>query len=132
MRGGVILVDGDVGLDVGLAMRRGLTAVGGRLGRGAGRGMVAGSIFGFGPVDRAAGSGMKRGTLAFLGLDEPELLPTFEPSGHLRPHFLTIYLRELRALGFPVPEAAFSSPIRRYNGDRVVGGIGEVLVVGHP
>jgi len=74
---------------------------------------------------------MKRGTLAFFGLDDPDepgLLPSFEPSGTLRPHVLTIYLRELRALGFPVPEAAFAAPIRRYNGDRVVGGLGEVLV----
>jgi len=130
MRDGVILVDGGAGPDAGLALRRGTIAVGGRLGLGAGRGMVAGSIFGFGPVDRGAGAGMKRGTLALFGLDGPELLPSFEPSGTLRPDFLTIYLRELRVLGFPVPEAAFAAPIRRYNGDRVVGGRGEVLVAG--
>ncbi|WP_435009582.1 formylmethanofuran dehydrogenase subunit C [Tundrisphaera lichenicola] len=128
MRDGVILVEGDAGRDCGLAMRRGLIAVGGRLGEGAGRGMVAGSIFGFGPIDRSAGIGMKRGTLALLGSTGPELLPTFEPSGHLRPHFLAIYLGELRKLGFPVPNAGISPNILRYNGDRVVGGIGEILV----
>jgi formylmethanofuran dehydrogenase subunit C len=131
MREGVILVEGDAGDDVGLALRRGLIAVGGRLGDGAGRGMVAGSVFGFGPVGRGAGSGMKRGTLALFGVDDPERFepsPTFEPSGTFRPHFLTLYLRRLRALGFGVPEAAFAAPIRRYNGDRLEGGQGEVLV----
>ena len=131
MRDGIILVDGGAGDDVGLSLRRGMIAVGGRLGEGAGRGLVAGSIFGFGPVGRGLGSGMKRGTLALFGLDDPDdfdLPPTFEPSGTFRPPFLTIYLDRLRALGFPVPEAAFTAPIRRYNGDRVEGGRGEILV----
>jgi len=131
MRDGVILVDGDAGADVGLAMRRGLIAVGGRAGDGLGRGMVAGSIFAFGPVGRHPGSGMKRGTLALYGLDDPDApgLPTgFEPSGTFRPHTLAIYLRRLLDWGFAVPEAAFAATVRRYNGDRVEGGRGEVLV----
>ncbi len=128
MREGVILVDGSAGSDVGLAMRRGLIAIGGRSGDGLGRGMVAGSIFAFGPVGRHPGAGMRRGTLALFGPDDPEILPGFEPSGSFRPHVLTIYLRELRAMAFLVPEAAFAAPIRRYNGDRVEGGQGEVLV----
>ena len=128
MRDGLILVDGDAGEDVGLAMRRGLIAVGGRSGDGLGRGMVAGSIFAFGPVGGYPASGMKRGTLALFGPGEPDLLPSFEPSGSFRPHFLTIYLRELRDRGFAVPEAAFAAPVVRYNGDRIEGGRGEVLV----
>ena len=131
MREGIILVDGGAGDDVGLAMRRGLIAVGGPLGEGAGRGMIAGSVFGFGAVGRGLGAGMKRGTIALFGVDDPdgpELLPTFEPSGTFRPHVLSIYLRRLLALGFPVPEAAFTAPIRRYNGDRIERGQGEVLV----
>ena len=131
MRGGIILVGGRAGDDVGLALRRGLIAVRGGLGDGAGRGMIAGSIFGFGPVGRGAGSGMKRGTIALFGHPEGsgfEPSPTFEPSGHFRPHFLTIYLDELRAQGFEVPEMAASASIRRYNGDRLEGGRGEILV----
>jgi len=131
MREGVILVDGWVGDDAGLAMRRGLIAIGGRSGDGLGRAMVAGSIVTFGPVGRHPGAGMKRGTLALFGLadpDAPGLLPGFEPSGTFRPDFLTIYLRDLRARGFAVPEAAFAARVRRYNGDRVEGGRGEVLV----
>jgi formylmethanofuran dehydrogenase subunit C len=131
MRDGMILVDGDAGDDVGLAMRRGLIAVRGRAGEGVGRGMIAGSIFTFGEVGGGAGSGMKRGTLAFLGIDDSgefELSPGFEPSGTFRPHFLSIYLQKLRALGFDVPGAAFAATIRRYNGDRIERGQGEVLV----
>jgi formylmethanofuran dehydrogenase subunit C len=131
MRDGIILVDGKAGDDVGLSLRRGLIAVRGELGRGAGRGMIAGSIFAFGPVGRGLGSGMKRGTLALFGVENPqefEPSPAFEPSGHFRPHVLSIYLGKLRALGFEVPEPAFHAPIRRYNGDRIEKGRGEVLV----
>ncbi|WP_435016492.1 formylmethanofuran dehydrogenase subunit C [Tundrisphaera sp. TA3] len=132
MRDGVILVDGDAGEDVGLAMRRGLIAVGGRTGPGLGRSMIAGSIFAFGPIGRAAGAGMKRGTLALFGGDDPDggLLPTFAPSGTFCPHTLSIYLRQLAAWGFAVPETASSAGVRRYNGDLVEGGQGEILVVG--
>jgi formylmethanofuran dehydrogenase subunit C len=131
MRGGVILVDGNTGDDVGLAMRRGLIAVRGAMGEGAGRGMIAGSIFGFGMVGRGVGRGMKRGTLALFGAhNRPdfELSPTFEPSGTFRPHVLNIYLGQLQRLGFEVPDAAFHGPIRRYNGDRLEGGRGEILL----
>ena len=131
MRDGVILVDGAAGDDVGLALRRGLIAVRGRLGEGAGRGMIAGSVFGFGRAGRGVGSGMKRGTVALFGVEDPddfELSPTFEPSGGFRPHVLSIYLKQLEALGFEVPESAYTAPIRRYNGDRLERGKGEVLV----
>jgi formylmethanofuran dehydrogenase subunit C len=133
MRDGVILVGGSVGDETGLSMRRGLIAVGGRAGIGLGRAMVAGSIFAFGPVGSLAGMGMKRGTLALFGLerpDDPDLLPTFAPAGRDRSPFLTIYLRQLRAWGFAVPDAVFSGTVSRYNGDRADGGQGEVLVWG--
>ena len=133
MREGVILVNGSVGEEAGLAMRRGLIAVRGRAGLGLGRAMVAGSVFAFGPVADLAGMGMKRGTIALFGLNDPtdpNLLPTFAPSGRERPPFLTIYLKQLRAWGFNVPDAVFSGQFARYNGDRAEGGQGEVLVWG--
>ena len=129
MRGGAILVDGRAGEDAGLVMRRGLIAVLGALGEGAGRGMIAGSVFGFGSVGQGVGSGMKRGTVALFGPGpgyEPS--PTFEPSGHFQPHVVAVYLARLRALGLDLPEAAGRGPIRRYNGDRLEGGRGEILV----
>jgi formylmethanofuran dehydrogenase subunit C len=130
MRDGLILVDGDAGDDAGLLMRRGLIAIQGRIGQNLGRRMIAGSIFGFGSVGSAIGYGMKRGTIALFGSEGFELSPTFEPSGSFRPHFLSLYLKHLRTLGFGVPTAAFTSPIRRYNGDRVEGGRGEILIAG--
>jgi formylmethanofuran dehydrogenase subunit C len=131
MREGVILVEGTVGDEAGLLMRRGLIAIAGAAGDGLGRALIAGSIFAFGPIGRLAGAGMKRGTLALYGLPRPseaDLLPTFAPSGRLRPHFITIYLRRLREWGFPVPESAFSGPLDRYNGDLGTRGQGEVLI----
>ncbi len=130
MREGVILVAGDAGDDVGLAMRRGLIAIGGRAGATLGRAMVAGSIFAFGPVGDHAGLGMKRGTLALFSDAAPTLLPTFAPSGRYRPPFLTIYLKQLRAWNFAVPEAVFGADIARYNGDQADHGQGEILVWG--
>jgi len=134
MREGVILVNGSVGDDAGLAMRRGLIAVRGSAGVGLGRAMVAGSLFAFGSVGELAGMAMKRGTIAMFGLGRPEtpdLLPTFVPSGRDRPPFLTIYLKQLRAWGFDVPDAVFSGLVARYNGDRADQGQGEILVWGY-
>lgn len=131
MRGGAILVDGAAGDDAGLAMRRGLIAILGTSGEGLGRALIAGSIFAFGPVGLRAGAGMKRGTLALFGLDtphDPPLLPTFEPSGRSRPPFVSIYLRQLASLGFAVPSVAYTGVFERYNGDRIEGGHGEILV----
>ena len=127
MRAGVILVDGPIGAGAGLAMRRGLIAVAGAAGPGLGRGLIAGSIFAFGPVGPRAGAGMKRGTLALLGVEGvAELLPTFRHACRYRPPIATLYLRRLRAWGFPVPERAFSGSFERYNGDLIEGGQGEV------
>ena len=87
MREGVILVEGSVGDETGLAMRRGLIAIAGAAGDGLGRAMIAGSIFSFDRVGRCVGAGMKRGTLAFYGLPDPtrpDLLPTFAASGRSR------------------------------------------------
>jgi formylmethanofuran dehydrogenase subunit C len=128
MREGVVLIGGSIGDEAGLGMRRGLIAVAGAVGQGLGRGLIAGSIFAFGAVGRHAGAGMKRGTLALLGPEAPDLLPTFAPSGPARPPFLALYLRRLREWGFPVPEAAFAGPWDRYNGDLAERGQGEIWV----
>ena len=124
MRGGVIVVGGDAGDGVGTALRRGIIAVQGSVGAGAGRGLVAGSIVVGGRAGADLGAGMKRGTIALFDADfEPG--PTFEPSGSLRPPVATILLRELAARGFVVP-APGPGAFRRYNGDRAIGGRGEI------
>lgn len=127
MREGVILVEGDIGDDAGLAMRRGLIAVAGSAGTGLGRALVAGSILAFGTVGRLAGAGMKRGTIGLFGPDDPPILPSFRLACRYRPPFLGLYLRRLAAWGFPIPEIAPSAVFERYNGDLLEGGKGEIL-----
>ncbi len=127
-RGGLILVEGDVGRFAGLAIRRGSIAIGGHAGDDLGQGMIAGSIFGFGAVGQRVGHGMKRGTIALFQANssfEPSL--TFTPTRPLRYPFLTIYLRTLQAKGFPVPAGLEGIPMLRYNGDRLESGQGEIL-----
>ncbi len=124
MRGGTLLVNGVTGDGTGAVMRRGLIAVGG-CGDYAGASMVAGSLFAFGSIGRYAGMAMKRGTIVALG-DPPEMLPTFRNSGVFAPPFLTIYLRRLCELGFPV--SAVPRQMRRYCGDIAELGLGEILL----
>jgi formylmethanofuran dehydrogenase subunit C len=133
MRDGVILVEGNVGAEAGRSMRRGLIAVKGKAGTGLGSELVAGSIFSFGAVEGTVGAGMKRGTIALFRVRERDRLPvptTFAPSGSFRPPFLGIYERQLRAWGFLPREVAFPARIRRYNGDLLERGQGEILLAG--
>lgn len=126
MRGGTILVEGDTSAGTGAAMRRGLIACGGA-GDFAAASMVAGSLFVFGPIGRYAGAEMKRGTLAAIG-PPPELLPTFQPSCVFQPAFFELYLRRLRQLGFGAAGAFSARPMRRFCGDLVARGLGEILI----
>ena len=128
MKGGWIHVKGSTGDDAGLAMRRGLIAVQGSVGENLGRGMITGSILTFDQVGPGIGLGMKRGTIGLFGQGPASLSVGFEPSGSFRPHVLPILLNQLKADGFPVAPHAFSEPIRRYNGDRIERGQGELWV----
>jgi formylmethanofuran dehydrogenase subunit C len=125
MRGGVILVGGKAGNEVGANMRRGLIAVGGDSGDFPGVGMIAGSVFVFGNPGIRPGAGMKRGTIAVGGA--VALLPTFRYDCDYRPVFLEIYLRQLMAWGFAAMERFLGGSWRRYSGDLVALGKGEVL-----
>jgi formylmethanofuran dehydrogenase subunit C len=127
MRGGVILVDGNAGNEVGSGMRRGLIAVGGNVADFAGVSMIAGTLFLFGKCGVRTGAGMKRGTVAVFG-DKPQLLPTFRFDCVSRPVFLRIYLRYLRDAGFPVAPEFMEGAYRRYSGDLISLGKGEILV----
>jgi formylmethanofuran dehydrogenase subunit C len=127
MRGGVILVDGQAGNEIGANMRRGLIAVGGATGDFPGVGLIAGSVFLFGQPGQRLGAGMKRGTIALFGPEAP-LLPTFRLDCIYRPLFMQIYLRQLQAWGFTPPSRITTGSYRRYSGDLVGLGKGEVLV----
>jgi formylmethanofuran dehydrogenase subunit C len=128
MRGGVILVDGNAGNEVGSGMRRGLIAVHGNVADFAGVSMIAGTLLLFGKCGIRTGAGMKRGTVAVLG-DKPQLLPSFRLDCVFRPVFLRIYLRYLRDAGFPLGAEFMDSSYRRYSGDLVALGKGEILVL---
>jgi formylmethanofuran dehydrogenase subunit C len=127
MRGGVILVRGGAGNEVGAAMRRGVIAVG-SAGDYPGVSMVAGSVFVFGSCGVRSGAGMKRGTIVLAG-PAPELLGTFRMACVYEPVFLAIYLQQLRAWGYPIPESLIGARWRRYSGDLVSLGKGEILTL---
>jgi formylmethanofuran dehydrogenase subunit C len=127
MRGGAILIDGKVGNEVGAMMRRGLIAVGGACGDFPGVGMIAGSVLLFGECGIRAGAGMKRGSIVCAG-PAPALLPTFRLACVYRPVFLRVYLKQLKTWGFVLDEALLDARWKRYSGDLVSLGKGEVLV----
>jgi formylmethanofuran dehydrogenase subunit C len=129
MTGGAILVEGSVGDEVGKKMRRGLIAVGGSCGEFAGASMIAGTILVFGKPGRRPGSGMKRGTIAYLGSGSGnlELLPTFLDDGRFEPLFLNLFLHQLKRWDFPIDPDYANCQFRRWRGDLLELGKGEIL-----
>lgn len=129
MNGGTILIHGNAGHEAGHRMRRGTIVIGGSSGDATGFDMIAGSIFSFGPIGSRTGAGMRRGTIGLFGeTSEPEFLPTFQYSCIYQPTWLSFFLRQLSSSGFPVPEDCFDSEYRRYCGDFLALGKGEILV----
>ncbi len=129
MTGGEILIDGNAGNEIGHTMRRGLIAVGGKTGDAAGFNMIAGSILLFGEGGIRPGAGMRRGTIGlFHATSPPDMLPTFKFACVYRPVFLRFYLLHLRERGFRVPPACLNSDYRRYCGDFLEDGKGEILL----
>lgn len=130
MRGGTILVGGSVGNETGCVMRRGVIAVAGGAGDFTGVMMLAGTIFVFGALGLRTGAGMKRGAIvAFAGAGgSPPLLPTFRFDCTYRPVWISLYLRQLREWGVGVPEASMRGLYRRYSGDLVELGKGEIVI----
>jgi formylmethanofuran dehydrogenase subunit C len=127
MTGGEILIDGNAGNEIGHSMRRGLIAVGAAAGDFAGVNMIAGTIVIGGETGIRYGAGMSRGSIVLLGTDSPDLLPTFRHSCDYRPTFLRVYLRHLESQQWPVPQGAIDSLYRRFNGDFLDLGKGEIL-----
>jgi len=129
MTGGEILIHGNAGNEIGQTMRRGLIAIGGRSGDAAGFNMLAGSVLLFGETGIRPGAGMRRGTIALLGAEAvPDMLPTFRYATTYRPAFLRVYLMHLKSIGFPVPDECLDGGYRRYCGDFLEYGKGEILI----
>jgi formylmethanofuran dehydrogenase subunit C len=126
MRGGAILINGKAGNEIGATMRRGLIAIGGDSGDFTGVSLIAGTVLVFGQPGIRLGAGMKRGTIAVFG-PLPPLLPTFRADCVYRPAFLDLYLRQLRAWGFSLRAEFQRGLYRRFSGDLVALGKGEVL-----
>lgn len=128
MTGGTVLIDGQVGNEVGHSMRRGLLAVGAAAGDLIGINMLAGTVVVMGPTGIRHGAGMKRGTLALFGAPRPPLLPSYRYACRARPVFVVLLLRELRQLGFAVPDDLWTTELATYHGDLIEGGRGEILL----
>jgi len=128
MTGGEILIDGDAGNEIGHTMRRGLITVAGRTGDAPGFGMIAGTILLGGAAGIRPGAGMRRGTIVFFHPDAPPMLPTFKAAGACDPTFLRVYLLHLQRSGFAIPDEWLNASYRRYNGDFLEYGKGEILV----
>jgi len=127
MRGGTILIDGNAGHEVGSNMRRGVIAVAGTVGDMAGHAMIAGTIIAFGGIGRRCGAGMKRGSIITLNAPA-DIPPTFRFACDYNPTFLHIYLKQLASWGMKLPPGKRGNLFRRYSGDLLALGKGEILV----
>lgn len=130
MTGGEIVINGNAGNEIGHTLRRGLIAVGGRTGDAVGFNMIAGTIV-LGGDDHGIrpGAGMRRGTIAYLsGTGVPDMLPTFKDAGVHGAEFLGMYFAHLRSAGLPLPDGIQSAGFRRFTGDHLEMGKGEILM----
>ena len=128
MRGGVVVVRGDVGDRAGDRLRRGTIIVEGRAGAHAGSCMIAGTLI----VRRAAGPLpgylLRRGTIVLAG-GCVELSPTFLDCGvhdFIVMRLMAAFVKDYSA----VAAAALRSPLRRLAGDMAVLGKGEIFCAG--
>ena len=126
MTGGTLIVDANVGVETGAGMRRGLLIVGGDSGQSTGVRMLAGTIYCMGRLGAGAGLEMKRGSL--VAGSSRALLPGFRPAGEADSEWLLITLAWLQRLGLPCQQAWDRRSPKRFTGDHLVTGKGEVLV----
>jgi formylmethanofuran dehydrogenase subunit C len=126
MTGGEILIEGSAGGEIGHSMRRGLIVIGGDVGDFVGVSLIAGTILVFGRSGLRHGAGMKRGTLGLFGPEPPEMLPSFRDAGEFQPLFLALFARRLQQLGFAPAETLRGLRCRRFCGDLLEQGLGEV------
>lgn len=125
MTGGLILIHGNAGQMLGSRMRGGLIAVAGGCKDAPGYKMCAGTILIAGKAGIRAGAGMQRGTIILSR--EHTLLPTFYYSCSYHPSFWGLLYQELKRKGFPLADFRQGAAFKRYCGDGLTGGKGEIL-----
>jgi len=130
MRGGIVIVGGNVGCLAGARMRRGILAIGGNSGEAAAFELRAGTVLVAGDVGKRAGMGMRRGSL-IAGGAVPAVPPTFRRGSAWAPTFLQLLVGRLRQLGFtPAGRGCggFVAGIwQQWHGDLLTGGRGEIF-----
>lgn len=126
MTGGMILIRDQAGQMAGARMRRGLIVIGGDCGDMPGFGMLAGTIVIAGSAGIRVGAKMQRGTVILL--QPNSLLPTFYYNCTFRPPFWGLLYTYLVQEGFELPAAFKDALFRRYSGDAIEGGKGEILI----
>ncbi len=127
MKGGTILVKGNVGERAGDHMRRGNILIEGDAGDYCGARMIAGTIAVMGRTGRYLGYAMRRGTL--LLWNQPALSATFNDCGTHTLAFLPMLFSSFKKLNskFAQDDIGFNR-VQRYGGDMSEMGRGEVLV----
>ena len=128
MRGGLLIVRGNVGARFGDRMRRGTVLIFGNAGDFLASRMVAGTIAVAGETGAHCGYAMRRGSLVFAG-PPPAIPATFAATGHDIRVFWALLARSLAAHGGPFEGLAGWRP-QRLVGDLSADGKGEWLLPG--
>jgi len=130
VRGGLVLVGGDVGCLAGARMQRGLLAIGGRCGAAAAFEMRAGTVIVAGTVGTHAGMAMQRGSL-IVGGPIPSPPTTFGRGVIWSPTFMPLLGGRLGRAGYRPggadPRAFLAGSWQQWHGDRLTGGRGEIF-----
>lgn len=127
MKGGTIVVKGNVGARAGDHMRRGLILIEGNAGDYCGSRMTAGTIAVMGSTGRYLGYAMRRGTL--LLWNKPQLLASFNDCGAHTLGFLPLLFASFKTINSRFADAAIAfNRVQRYAGDMSEIGRGEILV----
>jgi formylmethanofuran dehydrogenase subunit C len=128
MRGGIVIVRGNVGERAGDRMRRGTILVEGDAGRAAGARMIAGTLMVRGQCGALPGYLMRRGTIV-LGSGTEALSPTFIDCGRHELVAARLLAAFVRTYGERFA-LMLGGTMRRFAGDMAVLGKGEILATG--
>jgi formylmethanofuran dehydrogenase subunit C len=127
MKGGMVLVKGNVGERAGDHLRRGIILIEGNAGDYCGSRMTAGTIAVMGDTGRYLGYAMRRGTL--LLWKAPQLPASFNDCGAHTLGFLPMLFASFKTFNSKFADASVAfNRVQRYAGDMSGMGRGEVLV----
>ncbi|HWQ45998.1 MAG TPA: hypothetical protein VN376_03980, partial [Longilinea sp.] len=126
MEDGLIVVKGNLGAEAGKGMRRGLILSYGNSGPYTGANLRAGTIMVFGNLGEQAGIEMKRGSL--VAKTAAGLSPSFRNAGPADAEWLNVYFCYLAGRSIKVPAGWWNHGWRRFTGDHLNLGKGEILL----